>query len=58
MDYKLPKRIENSNKSTKFNPKKLNFKDSDDEYNPVQNASTKYSFDEEGAIVINLKNNE
>ena len=49
---------ENSNKSTKFNPKKLNFKDSDDEYNPVQNASTKYSFDEEGAIVINLKNNE
>ena len=49
---------ENSNISTKFNPKKLNFKDSDDEYNPVQNASTKYSFDEEGAIVINLKNNE
>lgn len=49
-----------SNKKIKFNPKKLTFKDNehDDEFNPVQNASTKYSFDnEEGAIIIDLKNN-
>ena len=40
----------------KFNPKKLNFKDNNNEFNPVQNNSTKYSFDDDGSIVINLKN--
>ena len=45
-----------NNKKTKFNPKKIDFKDEHDEFNPVQNNSTKYSFEEEGSIIIDLKN--
>lgn len=46
------------NKKAKFNPRKVNFKESDDEYNPIQNSGTKYNFDEDGSIVINLKKSE
>ncbi len=47
----------NSGKKIKFNPKRVSFKDENDEFNPVQNNRTKYSFDnEDGAIVIDLKN--
>ena len=44
-------------KKKKFNPKKVNFKDTNDnEVNPVQsNNSSKYIFDNEDAIVVNLK---
>ena len=44
----------------KFNPKKLDFKDDRDEYNPVQTDITDldYMFDDEDAIVVNLKKNK
>ena len=48
-----------SGKKDKFDPRNVNFIDSDGEVNPVQNAKTKYSFDnEEGAIIIDLKNDK
>ena len=48
-----------SRERSKFNPKKLNYIDTDGEVNPVQNSQTKYSFDkEEGSIVIDLKNED
>jgi hypothetical protein len=47
-----------SNKKSKFNPKKVDFKDENDEFNPIQNNETKYSFEDEGAIIIDLKNNK
>lgn len=49
-----------SSKKSKFNPKKVDFVDKNDgKINPIQNSSTKYSFDnEEGAIIIDLKNDK
>lgn len=44
-------------KKPKFNPKKVDFKDSNDEFNPIQNNDTKFSFEDEGSVVIDLKNN-
>ena len=43
--------------SEKFNPKKLNFLDDRNEFDPVQIDTTdsKYLFDNEDAIVVNLK---
>ena len=43
---------------SKFNPKKLSFKDERNEYNPVQTDITDsdFVFDNEDAIVVNLKN--
>ncbi len=48
---------ENENKKLKFNPKKLDFIDDRNEYNPVQTDDTdsKYLFDNEDAIVVNFK---
>ena len=46
------------NKKPKFNPKKIDFKDNNDEFNPIQNNDTKYSFEDEGSVVIDLKNSE
>ena len=45
--------------NNKFNPKKLNFKNNkNDEIDPIQSDSSKYIFDNEDAIVVNLKNNK
>ncbi len=44
-----------SNKKHRFNLKKMNFEDSNNEINPVQNVDKKYEFDDEN-IVIDLKN--
>ncbi len=52
--------LENGFKKEKFNPKKLDFLDTNNEFNPVQTDHTdsKYLFDNEDAIVVNLKKNE
>lgn len=49
---------ENGVNKKKFNLKNLDFKDERDEINPVQTNTTdsKYLFDNEDAIVVNLKN--
>ena len=47
---------DSNNSSKKFNPKKVDFIDENDEYNPVQNNDSKFNFDNEDAIVVNLKN--
>ena len=46
-----------STKKEKFNPKKLDFMDERNEFDPVQtdNTDSKYLFDNEDAIVVNLK---
>lgn len=46
-----------SSKKTKFNPKKLDFKDERNEINPIQTDVTdsKYLFDNEDAIIVNFK---
>ena len=51
---------ENGLNKKKFNLKNLDFKDERDEINPVQTDTTdsKYLFDNEDAIVVNLKNNK
>ena len=50
---------DDSNKKTKFNPKKVEFQDNKGEFDPIQNNETKYSFEnEDGAIVIDLKDNK
>lgn len=48
---------EDINVSKKFNPKKIDFKDDNDEFDPVQTDVTdsKYLFDSEDAIVVNFK---
>ncbi len=48
---------ENGKPKTKFNPNKLDFLDSRNEFDPVQtdNTDSKYLFDNEDAIVVNLK---
>ncbi len=45
-------------KNSKFNLKDINFKDKNDEYNPIQSDLTdsKYLFDNEDAIIVDLKN--
>ena len=47
-------------KKTRFNPKKIDFKDRRrDEFDPIQNNETKFSFGEqEGSVIIDLKNND
>ena len=49
---------ENGLNKKKFNPKKLNFLDDRNEFDPVQIDTTdsKYLFDNEDAIVVNFKN--
>ncbi len=49
---------DNNPKNHKFNFKNMNFKDENDEYNPVQTDITdsKYLFDNEDAIIFDLKN--
>ena len=49
---------ENGLNKKKFNLKKLNFVDERNEINPVQTDTTdsNYVFDNEDAIVVNLKN--
>lgn len=51
---------ENGRQKQKFNPKKLDFMDERDEFNPVQTNTTdsKYIFDNEDAIVVNLNKNK
>lgn len=48
---------EDDAKKEKFKPKNINFLDEDNEFNPVQTDVTdsKYLFDNEDAIVVNLK---
>ena len=48
---------ENGYQKEKFNPKKLDFLDERNEFNPIQTDTTdsKYLFDNEDAIVVNLK---
>ena len=47
-----------NNNSKKFNPKKVNFTDSSTgDENPIQSNSSQYLFDNEDAIVVNLKKN-
>lgn len=48
---------ENGRPKGKFNPKKLDFLDNRNEFDPVQtdNTDSKYLFDNEDAIVVNLK---
>lgn len=48
---------EDINVSKKFNPKKIDFKDDNNEFDPVQTDVTdsKYLFDSEDAIVVNFK---
>ena len=50
---------ENGIKKPKFNPKKLDFLDDNNEFNPIQtdNTDSKYLFDNEDAIIVNLKKN-
>ncbi len=45
-------------KKQKFNLKNINFKDQNDEYNPIQTDinDSKYLFDNEDAIIVDLKN--
>ena len=55
-----PDDVDTSNddsKKEKFNPKKLDFLDDRNEFDPVQIDSTdsKYIFEDENAIVVNLK---
>ena len=49
-----------THRRTKFNPKKLDFVDERNEINPIQTDTTdsKYFFDSEDAIVVNLKKNK
>ena len=49
-----------THRRTKFNPKKLDFVDERNEINPIQSDTTdsKYFFDSEDAIVVNLKKNK
>ena len=53
----IPDSLDEENKKEKFNPKKLNFLDDRNEFDPVQIDTTdsKYLFDNEDAIVVNLK---
>ena len=45
--------------SRKFNPKKLNFRDENGDGDPIQsNPNSKYEFDNEDAIIVNLNNNK
>ena len=46
---------DSNNKSKKFNPKKVDFIDEKDEFNPIQNNDTKFVFDNDDAIIVNLK---
>ena len=46
---------DSNNKSKKFNPKKVDFIDENDEFNPIQNNDSKFVFDNEDAIIVNLK---
>ena len=46
---------DSNNKSKKFNPKKVDFIDEKDEFNPIQNNETKFVFDNDDAIIVNLK---
>ena len=50
---------ENGIRKPKFNPRKLDFLDENNEFNPIQtdNTDSKYLFDNEDAIVVNLKKN-
>ena len=43
-------------KKKKFDPKNINFKDTDGEMNPIKNNESKYVFDNEDAIIVNFKN--
>ena len=46
---------DSNTKSKKFNPKKVDFIDEKDEFNPIQNNDTKFVFDNDDAIIVNLK---
>ena len=48
---------DNSSTSKKFNPKKVDFIDDKNEYNPIQTDTTdsNYLFDNDDAIIVNLK---
>lgn len=46
---------DSNNKSKKFNPKKVDFIDENDEFNPIQNNDTKFVFENDDAIIVNLK---
>lgn len=46
---------DSNNKTKKFNPKKVDFIDEKDEFNPIQNNDTKFVFDNDDAIIVNLK---
>lgn len=46
---------DSNSKSKKFNPKKVDFIDENDEFNPIQNNDSKFIFDNDDAIIVNLK---
>ena len=46
---------DSNNKSKRFNPKKVDFIDENDEFNPIQNNDTKFVFENDDAIIVNLK---
>lgn len=46
---------DSNTKSKKFNPKKVDFIDENDEFNPIQNNDSKFVFDNDDAIIVNLK---
>lgn len=52
--------VEEDDSSRKFNPKHINFRDERNEINPIQTdtSDSSYLFDNEDAIIVNLRNNK
>ena len=49
---------DSNSKGKRFNPKKVDFIDEKDEFNPVQNNDSKFIFDNDDAIIVDLKPNK